>query len=503
MLKDRGSGILLPVSSLPSPFGIGDMGEGAYRFADFLAEAGQRYWQILPLNPTAPYSDHSPYTSLSAFAGNPLLISPVLLVQAGLLRADEIGSLPSFTSGTVDYRRAAACKETLLTIAWRQFEKRAGKELLVRWETFCRENGFWLDDFSLFCALRLRFRNGSWSGWPPEIRDRRSAALRAARKELSEEIGKERFLQFLFFDQWRQLKRYCNDRRILVIGDMPIYVGHDSADVWSHPGLFQLDAQKRAAAVSGVPPDGSGGAGQLWGHPLYRWDELKKTGYAWMVGRIAHQAALFDWVRIDHFCGFVNYWELPAAAAMAAKGRWVAAPAYHFFTTLAARLPSLPLLCEDLGVTPPDFRGVMNDFGFPGMRVLQFAFGKDLADNPHAPHHHPVNCVAYTGTHDNNTIRGWYANEAAPPQRRRLARYIGKKISPRGLHWELIRLAMMSAAAIAIVPMQDLLGCGEEARMNRPGTGKGNWRWRVAADRLTPFLARRLLNMTNLYGRSV
>lgn len=502
MLQGRGSGILLPLFSLPSAFGIGDMGEGAYRFVDFLAAAGQRYWQILPLQVTAPCYDHSPYMSLSAFAGNPLFISPVSLAKAGLLGEGEIGNPPPFPRDAVDYPRAAACREGILTVAWQGFNKRARRGIRARRERFYDENGSWLEDFSLFCALRRRFQNASWSEWPREIRDRQGAALRAVREELSEEIARERFCQFLFFDQWRQLKRYCNDRHVRIIGDMPIYVGHDSADVWSHPGLFRLDRKRRPAVVSGVPPDGAGGTGQLWGHPLYRWDELKKSGYEWMVGRIAHQASLFDCVRIDHFRGFVNYWEVPATAATAAEGRWVAAPACHFFATLAQRLPSLQLLCEDLGVSPPDFREVMDHFGLPGMRVLQFAFGKGLPKSPHAPHNHPANCVVYTGTHDSNTARGWYAKEATAQERARLARYIGRPLSRRELHWELIRLAMISAAAVAIVPMQDILGMGEEARMNRPGTGEGNWRWRVREESLTPLLARRLLTMTTLYGRT-
>jgi 4-alpha-glucanotransferase len=504
MLKRRGSGVLLHVSSLPSPFGIGDLGEGAYRFVDFLAAAGQRFWQVLPVNITAPYYHHSPYMSVSAFAGNPLFISPYYLVREGVLKEREIGSIPPFPQGCVAYLQATAFKENLLTIAWRRFRERAKvkKDILFRWEKFCQDNRSWLDDFSLFNALRLRFRNVSWSEWPPDIRDRRCEALRAVGKELADEIQKEQFRQFLFFDQWSSLKKYCNDRRILMIGDLPIYVGHDSADVWSHPELFQLDRKKRPAMVSGVPPDRIGETGQLWGHPLYRWNELKKTGYAWMIRRITHQLQLFDYLRMDHFRGFVNYWAVPAKDKTAITGRWVAAPAHHFFKQLLAKIPSLPLICEDLGVSPPDFREVMDHFGFPGMKVLQFAFGKDLPNNPHAPHHYPENCVVYTGTHDQNTIKGWYAKEATFQDRMRLARYLGKTIPLGELHWDVIRLAMMSVARIAIVPMQDILGEGEEARMNRPGSGEGNWRWRVMEDQLTSSRARRLRIMTTLYGRN-
>ena len=418
------------------------------------------------------------------------------------MKEREIGSMPPFQRGYVDYVQAVAYKEKILTVAWRRFKERAKKDIVYRWEKFCQDNSGWLDDFSLFSALRSRFRNINWSEWPRDIRDRRNDALHAARKELSGEIRREQFRQFLFFDQWWSLKKYCHDRRILIIGDMPIYVGHDSADVWSHPELFHLDKKKRPAMVSGVPPDRFGETGQLWGHPLYRWEKLKKTGYEWMIRRIMHQLTLFDFVRIDHFRGFVNYWEVSATENTAIRGRWVAAPANHFFTHLAAKVPSLPLICEDLGVSPPDFHEVMNHFGFPGMKVLQFAFGKDLPNNPHAPHHYRANCVVYTGTHDNNTIKGWYLKDATSRERIRLARYLGKTISLRALHWDVIRMAMMSVASIAIIPMQDILGGGEETRMNRPGTGKRNWTWRLTEDHLTPLLARRLLNMTTLYGRN-
>jgi 4-alpha-glucanotransferase len=502
MLSSRGSGILLHVSSLPSPFGIGDLGEGAYRFVDFLIEAGQNFWQILPNHFTVPYYGHSPYMSISAFAGNPLFISPELLFQKGLLRRTDLETPSPFPEGYVDYSRVTAFKEKILTIAWRRFTERPQKDMGRQWERFCSDNDDWLSDFALFIALRTRFHRQNWSDWPRGIRDRRMDDLRSAEKELSKEIKREKFRQFLFFNQWESLKKYCNDRKILIIGDMPLYVGHDSADVWSHPVLFHLDKKKKPSVVSGVPPDSYGKTGQLWGHPLYRWNELKKTGYDWMIRRMTHHLKRSDVVRIDHFRGFVNYWEVPAAEKTAMRGRWVEAPAVDFFTHLIARIPEPSIICEDLGVSPPDFRQVMVRFKFPGMKVLLFAFGKDLPGNPHAPHHHRANSVVYTGTHDNNTIRGWYTKDATSRDRLRLSRYLGKKISLRELHWDVMRLAMMSVAGIAIFPMQDILGLGEEARMNHPGTVTGNWTWRLPAGHLTPHLARRLMKMTTLYGRS-
>jgi len=501
VLQRRGSGILLHMSSLPSPFGIGDMGEGAHRFADFLAEAGQRFWQTLPVHPTAPHYGHSPYMGLSAFAGNPLFISHEPLLREGLLRTEEVGAPPSSPDGRIDYSRVANFKEQMLGRAWQRFSERRRGPLIDQWEAFCRNHDDWLGDFALFAALRTRFHPAGWSDWPGGLRDRAGDEIRSAEKCLSQDLKKTKFLQFLFSRQWESLKKYCNDRNILIIGDMPIYVGHDSADVWSHPELFQLDKNKKPSAVSGVPPDSHSKTGQLWGHPLYRWDELEKTGYAWMIRRITHLLQSFDLVRLDHFRGFVNYWEIPAAEKTAIRGRWVAAPADDFFTRLLESVPERSIICEDLGVSPPDFREAMHRFGFPGMKVLLFAFGKDMPDNPHIPHHHRADSVVYTGTHDNNTIRGWYDTDAAPRDRSRLSRYLGKKISVGDLHWDLIRLAMMSVAGTVIIPMQDVLGLGQEARMNRPGTGEGNWTWRLPDGRLTPALAGRLGKMTTLYGR--
>ena len=502
MSKRRSSGILLPVFSLPSRFGIGALGPEARCFADFLAKAGQSLWQILPLNPTDPINGHSPYSSASAFAGNPLLISPEGLLAEGLLTGGDLKDVPPFADGFVDYGQAAAFKETLLEKAWHRFKDPSHRKGDGGWEVFLGENAFWLDDFALFTALKARFAGAPWTLWPRALRDRQPEALETAGKSLFEVVEREKFRQYLFFDQWRRLREYCHDRGVLILGDMPIYVGHDSADVWSHRRLFKLDKKGRPEAVAGVPPDYFSKTGQLWGNPVYQWGAMQRTGYGWMIGRIAHLMEVYDFVRIDHFKGFIAYWEVPAAEKTAVNGRWVPAPGWDFFNRLAARFPCLPLICEDLGAITAEVREVIRHFGFPGTRVLQFAFGGDLAESPHAPHNIGEDCLVYTGTHDSNTLKGWYATEATPGAKRNLARYVGKRISPRGLHWDIIRLAMMSPASVAIVPVQDILGLGGEARLNHPGTREGNWRWRLLPGQLTPHLARTLLKMTEIYGRA-
>jgi len=497
----RRSGILLPLFSLPSGFGIGDLGSEAYRFADFLAAAGQGIWQVLPLHPTDPIHGHAPYSSASAFAGNPLLVSPERLLREGLLHESDLDDRSSFPAGRVDYPGATAFKERLLGLAWRRFKRRSSRMTEPEWELFCREHASWLDDYALFRALKARFGGAPWHLWPRPLRDRQTEALRAAGEELTEAVSREKFLQYLFFIQWRDLKRYCNDLGIQIVADMPIYINHDSADVWTHPDLFQLDRRKKPAFVAGVPPDYFSKTGQLWGNPLYRWERLKKTGYAWMLARIGQELKWADWVRIDHFRGFVNYWAVPAGSPTAVNGRWVEAPAVDFFGKLFGRFPRPPVLCENLGSNTPEIAQVIDCFEFPGMRVLLFAFDTDPSQNPHAPHNVGERNVLYTGTHDNNTILGWFEREATSRAKRNLARYLGRRISPKRLHWDMIRLAMASPAGIAVFPAQDLLGLGQEARINRPGTVEGNWIWRLLPGQLTPTLGRRLREMARLYGR--
>ncbi len=497
-MKRRGSGILLHLTSLPSPFGIGDMGPWAYRFADFLAESRQSYWQILPLNPTNPVHANSPYHSTSAFAGSRLLISPEMLVQEGWLQQSDLASVPDLPREKVDYRAVHAYKEMLLALAYERF---ARTDPPYEYERFCLEQAGWLEDFALYMALKFKFSGQAWGDWPVELRDRRAEALRAVQKELADGINKEKFRQYLFFQQWTALKNYCNQRGIQILGDVPIYVNYDSADVWVHPEIFKLDGSRKPYAVAGVPPDYFSKTGQRWGNPVYRWDVIKEREYPWWTSRIAHNLKLFDLVRIDHFLGLVAYWEIPAAEKTAVNGQWIKAPAREFFYHLTRQFPYLPILAEDLGLVTPEVREVMNEFEFPGIKVLLFAFGPDLPTNPYIPHNFPRRCVAYTGTHDNNTAKGWFTGEASPEEKKRIFRYLGREVSAEEFPGELIRLIMRSGALTAIFPLQDILGLGEEARMNRPATTQGNWEWRLSPESLTPEVIGRLREWTEIYGR--
>ncbi len=499
----RGAGVLLHPTSLPSAYGIGDLGPAAFRFTDFLAECRQRYWQLLPLTPTSTAMGNSPYSSDSAFAGNPLLISPERLVDDGWLTpADLRHSHPHtpFDPHRVDYESAAALKTALLQLAY----ERAKTSLHTHADflRFVREQAFWLDDYALFRALKAHHLGEPWTQWPQELRDRDAHALHTARDRFHNRIVLEQFQQFLFHTQWHALKRHCGDRRLRLIGDVPIYVQHDSADVWAHPDYFKLDEQKQPTVVAGVPPDYFSATGQLWGNPVYDWRRLAQTRYEWWVQRVTHNLALYDLVRIDHFRGFAAYWEIPAGAATAQAGRWVDGPGADFFETLRQRVPELPVIAEDLGVITPDVTALMHRFNLPGMKILLFAFGDDLPTNPYAPHNHIPHCVVYTGTHDNNTIRGWLRKEISPEELRRLYAYLGREPDEHHLHWELIRLAMMSVAETVIIPLQDLLGLGEEARMNHPSTTHGNWEWRVMPQQMTRRIAARLAEITTLYGRT-
>jgi len=494
----RGSGILLHITSLPSGYGIGDLGPQAYRFADFCEEAKQSYWQILPLNPTDPAYYNSPYHSISAFAHNPLLISPELMIENGLVSHDDLEPAPQYPENRVDHRAVIPYKKRLFQRAYERFKKRKNR---YDYERFCSESSHWLDDFALFVCLRNHFHGEPWSNWPVELRDRHGAALNSFRKELLDQIQLVKFTQYVFGEQWYSLKRYCREKGIHIIGDTPIYVDYDSADVWTHPEFFKLDEQKRPYVVAGVPPDYFSETGQLWGNPLYRWDVLKDRGYNWWIRRVEHNLGFVDFLRVDHFRGFVAYWEVPASHNTAIQGNWVEAPAVDFFGKLCRAFPHLPIIAEDLGIITPDVRELMHHFEFPGMKVLLFAFGEDLPTNPYIPHNLVRNCVLYTGTHDNNTVRGWFQNEATTAMKRRLFDYLGGEVPSEHVNWELIRLAMMSVADIVIVPAQDVLGLGEEARMNRPSTLEGNWEWKLFPEQLTSEVAARLSHMTEIYGR--
>jgi 4-alpha-glucanotransferase len=498
-MKTRRSGILLHLTSLPSLYGIGDLGHGAYRFADFLADAGQSIWQILPLNPTSSVYGNSPYSSFSAFAGNPLLLSPDRLLEEGFLVSADLVNPPSFGEGRVAYEAASAYKYGLLQKAFERFAQ--GNREDSEFAGFCLRNAYWLDDYALFVAVKEHFNGIEWSAWQPEIKRRSDGSLQEWRKRLADRVLAEKFFQYLFFRQWYAFKSYCNHRNIQIIGDLPIYVSADSVDVWANPSLFHLDNDGRAAFHAGVPPDYFSVTGQLWDNPVYRWEVHKESGYRWWIKRFEHNLKLFDAIRLDHFRGFVGYWAIPSSETTAINGKWEPAPARDFFATLLRRFPYLPIIAEDLGVITPDVRELMNCYGFPGMKVLQFAFGEDLPSNPYAPHNHTRNALVYTGTHDNNTTRGWFETELDEAGRERLSDYIGKNVTETGVHWELIRLAMMSVCATAIIPMQDILGLGAEARLNMPSVALGNWAWRLPAEQLTAESVQRLAAMTRLYGR--
>ncbi len=498
MLK-RGSGILLHVTSLPSSYGIGDLGPEAYAFIDFLAENKQRFWQILPLNPTDQVYGNSPYSSVSAFAGNLLFISPELLVRDGFLCEKDLQPIPEFPHEQVNYKIVTKYKEKLLTKTHQLFSKKKKKP---RYEAFCRTHSFWLQDFALFTVLKSHFKGKDWSRWPDEIRNRKPSELTALTKQFHEKIEREKFFQYIFFTQWLALKQHCSQKNIHIIGDIPIYVNYDSVDVWTHPEIFKLDKNKKPTHVAGVPPDYFSATGQLWGNPVYQWKELKKTSYAWWMTRLKHTLSLCDLLRIDHFRGFAAYWQIPVNETTAINGKWVDGPRDHFFELLRKQMPQLPIIAEDLGLITPDVKALIKKFNLPGMKVLLFAFDGDSADHPYVPHNHIKNCILYTGTHDNNTVQGWFAHEATAEAKQRLFRYLKRTLTAPDIHWEFIRMAMKSIANVAIIPMQDILGLNQESRMNQPGTGEGNWQWRLAPEYRTPTINPRLLEMTQMYGRA-
>jgi 4-alpha-glucanotransferase len=420
------------------------------------------------------------------------------MLEDGLIDAGDLPPGDLLSPERADYRSAAKLRDRLFSVAHSRFRSRRPPP---DFEAFCREHAHWLEDFVLFTALRNRYGGRPWPSWPPGLRDRDPEALDAAGKELEEEMDRMRFVQYLLHGQWRALRSYCRDRGIELIGDMPIYVVLDSADVWVAPHCFKLDEKKRPTAVAGVPPDYFSETGQLWGNPVYRWDVLKERGYDWWIRRIRHNLALYDRVRVDHFRGFVGYWEVPAGEETAINGRWVDAPAVDFFESVLRRLPAASIIAEDLGVITPDVREVMERFGFPGMKVLVFAFGPGVSSNPYAPHNHEKHCLVYTGTHDNNTVRGWFEQETTGEDRARLASYVGHKVRPETVHLDLMRMALASVGDTAVLSMPDVLGLDGRHRMNTPSTSEGNWTWRMLPGAASESLARGLRKMSELYGR--
>lgn len=493
----RGSGILNHITSLPSSFGIGDLGTGAYGFADFLQEAKQRYWQILPITAVSPAHGYSPYSGPSAFAGNVLLISPELLAASGWI---QTGALERYPAGKqVDFVTARSLKERLLLEAYEKFA-RDGKRR--RYEEFCVKHADWLDDFALFTVLKRNYGGKAWHCWPGEIRDRHPQALQKVRSTCRNDLEQVKFQQYLFYEQWERLKRHCRGKNIYLIGDVPFYVSHDSADVWAYPEIFHLDAQKKPVVVSGVAPEMFNPSGQKWGHPVFRWDVLRQRNYDWWMGRLRHNLQLYDFIRLDHFQGFFTYWEIPARAKTARHGREVAGPGMDLFTVLSRSLSLCPIIAEDLGNITAATREAIKYLGIPGMKPLLFAFDGNLPANPYAPHNIEKNSIVYTGTHDCNTVKGWFEEETSPEVRRRLDRYLGKRVSSTTVAEAMVRLALATVADTAIIALQDLLSLGSESRMNRPGTARGNWLWRRPPDSITPGLTHRLAELTAFFGRA-
>lgn len=479
----RRSGILMHISSLPGPGGIGSLGKEAYAFADFLKASGMAVWQVLPLGPTG-YGE-SPYQSSSVFAGNTMLISCAALREAGLVAYDDGEEFTPDDPERVDYPAVRENKEKLLRRCFAQSEGKLQKELV----DFRRENP-WVEDFALFTALKARYGGAMWTKWPDrEVRRRQPAALERCRRELGGEIRYHLFCQYLFFRQWFALKRYCNGLGIRLFGDMPIYVAEDSADTWTRPEVFQLDGEGVPKRVAGVPPDFFSADGQLWGNPLYRWFSLRLHGYGWWVERMAAMAKMYDIVRIDHFIGFANYYSVPQGAPNARTGKWIIGPGKSLFRTLERKIPGLNIVAEDLGCVNDRVRRLLTAVGYPGMRVLSFGFGGG-EDNPHLPANYVTNSVVYTGTHDNDTVRGWIdtADDAALAQARQLLGFDKPEDGPAAF----VHAVLASRADTAMIPMQDVLGLGGWARMNRPGTIGNNWLWRMAPGTATPELAQRL-----------
>ncbi|MBE9078764.1 4-alpha-glucanotransferase [Romeria aff. gracilis LEGE 07310] len=502
MSFQRASGVLLHPTSLPSPHGIGDLGQSAYEFIDFLERSGQTLWQILPLGPTG--YEHSPYTmNFSAFAGNPLMISLERLAEDGLLDAGSLSPLPDSNPNRVEFDRVIPYKDEYLQQAFERFRDTLEGDRKSRYDRFCQEQAWWLDDFVLFMALLEANQGKSWSQWERPIAERQPEALKAQTEALKERIDFQRFMQFKFFEQWTDLRQYANQKNIQIIGDVSIYVCHNSADVWAHPKLFKLDPETlESAFIAGVPPDYFSATGQLWGNPVYDWDACRQNNYDWWIQRFQATLQYVDLVRVDHFRAFESYWEVPGDEETAMNGEWIPGPGDEFFKALNDRLGSLPILAEDLGIITPEVEALRDRFDFPGMKILMFAFAGG-PENTHLPHYYPQNCIVYSGTHDNDTALGWW-NRAGAEEKQFLAKYLGygSVDEVEEINWVLIRTALATVANSAIIPLQDIFGLDNSGRMNDPSVIPGNWRWRYgSSDQLSVDHQQRLLDLTKLYSR--
>lgn len=495
----RSSGVLLHPTSLPGRYGIGDLGDYAYRFVDILQASGQSLWQMLPLGPTS-YGD-SPYQCLSAFAGNPNLISLDKLAQLGWLGQSDLSSSPRFPENTVDYGPVIEFHDKMLTLAYHTFKKVANEGYKQSFAQWCAGQTAWLDDFALFYALKQKFGGRPWTEWDEPLALRDAEAIADAAADLADEAESVKFRQWLFFAQWEELKSYANAHGVRIVGDIPIFVAHDSSDVWANPHHYYLEPNGNPTVVAGVPPDYFSATGQRWGNPLYKWAVHKEEGYTWWIARVKAALSLSDIIRIDHFRAFEDYWEIPASEATAVKGKWLKGPNIDLFKAIQAALGGdLPIIAEDLGQITPAVEKLRDDLGLPGMKIIQFAFGDP--NNVFLPHNYDhSNFVVYTGTHDNNTSAGWWQGEANAGEREYCIAYFNKDIS-NSPHWELIRLAMSSNAHTCVVPMQDVMGLGAEARMNTPGKEGGNWAWRVTPAQFGNQDAfRTLAHFTRVYAR--
>ena len=502
----RASGVLLHPTSLPGPHGCGDVGPAAFAFIDFLAAAGQRWWQMLPVGPPGAPPGNGPYGSYSAFAGSPWLISPEVLRDDGFLDDADLAGGPGFADAAVNYRAMYRHRARLLRRAFARFAQDARRRDAL--DAFRQRERGWLDDFTLFSTIKAQHGGRAWLTWPRDLKLRLPAALATAQREFADEIRFHAFCQFAFDQQWARLRAYGHMKGVGLIGDIPIFVGLDSSDVWSNPDLFLLDADGRPTFLSGVPPDDFCADGQRWGHPQYDWTAHRRTNFAWWIARFASMMARFDGVRIDHFLGFLRAWGIPARARSARRGTWLPGPGRALFDAVKAALGDVPIIAEDLGVLTPEAAALRDRFKFPGMRVMQFGFGP--GGDYHLPHRYPRRAVAYTGTHDNNTTAGWFADlvrrnghagSAITAEREKVMHYL-KAPRSRSVPWQMIRAAMASVADTVICPVQDILGLGEEARMNVPGIAADQWKWRLPPGRLTPALAARLRTLMELYDRA-
>jgi 4-alpha-glucanotransferase len=499
--KERGAGILAHITSLPSLFGVGDLGPGAKAFVDFLHRSGQKYWQLLPLNPTEAGQGYSPYSALSSKAGWPLLISPELLARDGLLQADELKGHHLSNESMVDYAVAESVKKELLSKAFETFITAPHSAVQNDFVLFCEKEKGWLNDFALFMFLKKHHDGQPWYEWPKEEKKRDKATLQSIATQSEKALQKIKWEQFLFTKQWKELKAYCNNRNIRLIGDMPFYVSYDSADVWAAQHLFSIDEEGQLTGIAGVPPDAFSADGQLWGMPTFNWERMKQDGYGWWIQRLRKNIELFDLTRLDHFRAFAAYWQVPAGEETARNGKWIPAPGTDFFKAMQKEFGEVPFIAEDLGDINEEVLNLRDEASLPGMKVLQFAFGEDMPLSGYIPHNYDKNFLVYTGTHDNNTTVGWWKTEADQKMKARVENYAGHVVHEQNIHTTLARLAYASVANIAILPVQDVLGLDESARMNVPSSSQNNWAWRLVAAQLNKSTEKLLREWTRLYNR--